>query len=146
MGDDTTEAPQEEQGEDVVETPEPEAPAAPKKAPRKKATAKADAPPTGFFLTEGGSVIEMDLPLPEAIAQRVLKGAIIQVADADGTPLEEPVAPADPNAVDRVAVMAPPPRDASKAVWVGYAVKFGGMTPDAADAMTKADLIERFTK
>ena len=37
-----------------------------------------------------------------------------------------------------------PAQSASKAEWVGYAVRAHGMTPDAAEAMTKADLIERY--
>lgn len=58
---------------------------------------------TGWFRTESGTVMEMDLPLPEGIAQRVAKGAIVQVANADGDPLpaaDEP-APAKPPAKGR---------------------------------------------
>ena len=37
-----------------------------------------------------------------------------------------------------------PAHSAAKAEWVGYAVRAHGMTPDDAEALTKADLIERF--
>jgi chromosome segregation ATPase len=36
---------------------------------------------TGWFRTEGGAVLEMDLPLPEAIAQRVAKKEIVRVKE-----------------------------------------------------------------
>ncbi|GAA0969780.1 hypothetical protein GCM10009555_017530 [Acrocarpospora macrocephala] len=103
-------------------------------------------PETGWFLTEGGSIIEMDLPLPEGIAQRVLKGAITRVANADGDPYEEPVSPDGTGDLDRVAMYAPPPPSASKAAWVGYAVRHHGLNPDAADGMTKNDLIDLVKK
>lgn len=105
---------------------------------------------TGWFACEGGSIIEMDLPLPEAIAQRVEKGAITQVANADGDPLPADNIPGAPinadtdTAKDMAALYTPPPPSASKAAWVGYAVKHGGMTTDAADALTKQDLVDQF--
>lgn len=105
---------------------------------------------TGWFACEGGSIIEMDLPLPEAIAQRVEKGAITQVANADGDPLPDETAPGAPlnddtdTSKDMTALYTPPPPSASKAAWVGYAVKHGGMTGDAAEACTKQDLVDRF--
>lgn len=43
------------------------------------------APETGHFRTESGVVLEMDLPLPEAIAQRVARGDIVRV-----TPMRVP--------------------------------------------------------
>lgn len=43
---------------------------------------------TIHVLTEGGVVYEMDLPLPEAIADRLGKGLITRVNE-DGTPFEE---------------------------------------------------------
>jgi hypothetical protein len=88
----------------------------------------------------------MDLPLPEPIAQRVEKRAIVQVANADGDPLPEGggLVHDDGTAKDLTALYAPPAKGASKAAWVGYAVQHGGMTPDGADALTKQDLIDRF--
>lgn len=102
--------------------------------------------PTGFFLCEGGSVIEMDLPLPEAITQRVEAGAIRRVANADGDVYEDdddtPSPDAD-TARDMTAMFAPPSTTASKPVWVKYAVEHLGMTRDGAEASTKQDLIDR---
>lgn len=83
---------------------------------------------TGYFLCEGGAVIEMDLPLPEAIAGRVAKGYIRRV-NPDGSP---PPAP------------QPPAPSAVKAEWVGYAVRVHDADPDEAEAMTKPDLIEKY--
>jgi hypothetical protein len=45
---------------------------------------------------EGGSIIPMDLPLPEDIAQRYDSGALVRV-NADGSPwVDAPPAPAVP--------------------------------------------------
>lgn len=99
---------------------------------------------TGWFQCEGGSIVEMDLPLPEGIAQRVEKGAIVRVANAEGDPYEAPESPRGDGTLDQVAMYAPPQPSASKAAWVGYAVRHGGMNPEAADAMTKNDLIDKF--
>lgn len=85
-----------------------------------------------YVLGEGGVVFKMDLPLPEAIADRLTKGYLRQV-NPDGSPIEESERPTQV----RPAVNAP------KADWVGWAVH-EGMTPDDAEAATKADLIEKF--
>lgn len=100
---------------------------------------------TAHFRGEGGAVFEMDLPLSEVMQEKLLKGYLTPV-DADGQP--------NPDAGGLVGVLPapgddgdqpePPARTAPKAEWVGYAVHVGGMTPDDADAMTKADLIEEF--
>ncbi len=104
----------------------------------------AEAKPTGWFLTEGGSIYEMDLPLPEPIAQRVEKGDIIRVANADGDPYEGEIPAPETNDLDRAAIYAPPATSASKAAWVAHAVRHGGMTQDGADSLTKQDLIDKF--
>jgi len=88
-----------------------------------------------YIKGEGGSIIKMDLPLPAVIQQRLSKG-YLQHVNADGTPYKEPVR-------SRPAVGAP------KADWVGFAVAESArrgdpLSPDAADALTKQDLIERF--
>lgn len=88
-----------------------------------------------FVKGAGGLVITMDLPLHEAIADQLTRGHIRRVNE-DGSPYVEPAA--EPP--------ARPATSAAKAEWVGYAVRVGGMTPDDAEAMTKADLIERFGK
>jgi hypothetical protein len=52
---------------------------------------------TGWFRTESGVIIEMDLPLPDGIAQRVSRGEIVRVADAEGAPWpDEHPAPVEP--------------------------------------------------
>jgi hypothetical protein len=70
------------------------------------------------------------------IADRLAKGYLTRV-NADGTPYQE----------DTVRVQPPP--YASKAEWVGWAVHASQstdtpITPDDADALTKADLIELY--
>lgn len=81
-------------------------------------------------LGEGGVVHVMDLPLPEAIQDRVTKG-YLPLVDPDGA---VDLTKGEPSA---------PSKTAAKAEWVGWAVH-NGMTPDDAEALTKADLIEKF--
>jgi len=80
------------------------------------------------YLGEGGQVITFDLPLPEAMQQKVTRGQLRRV-NADGSPFTEP------------SEAKRPGKNASKDDWVGYAVS-QGMDLDEVDAMTKADLIE----
>jgi hypothetical protein len=83
-----------------------------------------------IHIVEGeGAVIELALPLHEAIADRLAKGYIRRV-NPDGTPYG-----AKP--VERPALTA------RKADWVRYAVD-QGMKPDDAEALTKQDLIDRY--
>ncbi|WP_327376203.1 hypothetical protein OG393_20990 [Streptomyces sp. NBC_01216] len=97
---------------------------------------------------EGGAVIAMDLPLPEAIQQRLDRG-LIQRVDADGTSLgvpasvsaEEPSDRADEQqaaapAADRPALAAP------KADWITHVVRRGLLSAEDAANYTKADLID----
>jgi hypothetical protein len=94
-------------------------------------------PETGWFRGEGGVIYEMDLPLREVMQEKVTKGYLVRVAGPDGgqyVASDETGEPADP---DRR-----PAQNAAKAEWVGYAVRVHGLTPDDAEAMTKADLIE----
>lgn len=90
-----------------------------------------------FIRGEGGSVFKLDLPLHEAIEDRLRKGYLTRVANADGDPyIESPEAP--------VVASLPterPALTASKAEWVGWAVG-QGLDPDKAEAATKQDLIE----
>lgn len=88
------------------------------------------------ILGEGGTVFTMDLPLQEAIQDRLTKGYLKRV-NPDGTPWADSVEP-----------VAPAPY-ASKKDWVGYAVAESArrgdpISPDDAEALTKHDLIERF--
>jgi hypothetical protein len=83
-----------------------------------------------IHIVEGeGAVIELALPLHEAIADRLAKGYIRRV-NPDGTPYEE-------KPVERPALTARKPE------WVRYAVA-QGMEPDDAEALTKQDLIDKY--
>lgn len=89
---------------------------------------------TVYLRGESGTVIPHDLPLPEGVVWRMSKGYITQV-NADGSPLT------DAPAVERPAATA------AKPAWVAYAVSVdSNLSPDDADAMTKADLIEKYGK
>lgn len=88
------------------------------------------------ILGEGGSVFTMDLPLQEAIQDRLIKGYLKRV-NPDGSPWSDETEP------------VAPPAYASKKDWVGYAVAESArrgdpISPDDAEALTKHDLIERF--
>lgn len=99
---------------------------------------------TAWFRCEGGVVLEMDLPLPEGIGQRVRQGAIVRVAGPDGAPYVE--APDEPE-VPGPPTTRPAP-SASKSDWVGWAVTFPDesrrLSEEAALAMTKPELIDLF--
>lgn len=87
---------------------------------------------TVYVLGEGGCVIQMTLPLPEAIADRLTKG-YLKLVNADGSTFVE----TNGEQLTRPAV------NAAKGIWVGWAVH-NGMTPDDAEALTKLDLIDKF--
>lgn len=93
---------------------------------------------TVFILGEGGGIFELSLPLHEAIADKLARGHLRRV-QADGTPYEESARP------DGVPTLpdSRPAVNAQKVEWIGWAVT-NGMKPDDAEALTKADLIERF--
>ena len=93
---------------------------------------------TVFILGEGGTVFELDLPLHEAIADRLAKGHLRRV-HPDGSPYVEGERP---DGVPSLPTTRPAV-NAVKAEWVGWAV-VQGLTPDEAEALTKTDLIERF--
>lgn len=98
---------------------------------------------TAFYRGEGGVVWEMDLPLSEVMQEKVVKGTLRRV-DADGMPYVEASEPDEGGSDLTNGVPPRPPQSAGKAEWVGYAVLVGEMTVDDADAMTKADLIDKF--
>jgi hypothetical protein len=83
-----------------------------------------------FIRGEGGSVFIMDLPLHEAIEDRLRKGYLTRVNE-DGSTFIEGLPTVRPNV------------NAPKADWVGWSV-VQGMTPDDAETLTKTDLIEKF--
>lgn len=90
---------------------------------------------TVHVLCENGeTIIEMELPLHEAIADRLAKG-YLKLVDASGTPHRE----------DRTM----PPPYGSKRDWVSWAVHISATTdsplsPEDAEAFTKQDLIELY--
>jgi hypothetical protein len=83
---------------------------------------------------EGGVVWEMALPLPDGIAQRLAKGDLTRVNE-DGSPYEQPTPQPE---------QEPPAKTASKAAWVDYAVDARAADRTEAEAMTKADLVDRY--
>ena len=93
---------------------------------------------TALFRSESGQQIHMDLPLPDHMADKVTKGQLVRVND-DGSPYTGEAADASEGA----AVTERPAQSASKAAWVGWAVHLGA-DPDEAEALTKADLIDRY--
>lgn len=96
------------------------------------------------ILGEGGSIFKLDLPLHEIIEEKLLKGHLRRVNE-DGTPYEEPAA-GDGDSGDGVPTLpgTKPAVNAAKIDWVGWAVACGA-SPDDADAMTKTDLIEKYS-
>ena len=96
---------------------------------------------TGFFTEAAGHIIEMDLPLPEHLQDRVTKGYLRRVNE-DGTPYREPAEDGAEEVVVETPEVPRPAVNASKAEWVGYAVEALGMNADDAEAATKQDLID----
>lgn len=96
---------------------------------------------TIHVIGEGGVVFEMDLPLPEGVAQRLERGDLRRV-NADGTPYECPVEPVEPAEEDPFAVKRPAD-GAGKQDWVTYAVSKGA-TVNEANGFTKLELIELY--
>lgn len=92
---------------------------------------------TGLFRGAGGGTFELPLPLAENFANQLLRGQLVQVNE-DGSPFEAESAMDLSTGEFRV-----PGKNAAKNEWVGYAVS-QGMGVDDADAMTKADLIEKY--
>lgn len=100
--------------------------------------AEQEAPATVHILGEGGTVFELSLPLHETISEKLAKGHIRRV-QPDGTPYVEGDRPEGVPALPE----SRPALNAVKAEWVGWAV-VQGLKPDEAEALTKADLVERF--
>lgn len=97
---------------------------------------------TGHFTEAADHIVEMDLPLPEHMQDRVTKGYLRRVS-ADGTPWRGEVEPEEDQGSDLTNGVTPRPAvNATKAEWVGYAVNALGMEPNDAEAATKQDLID----
>lgn len=94
-----------------------------------------------YVTSGGGHIIKMDLPLHEDIAQQLLKGYLTRVNE-DGSRYNEPEGDEPPPAP------VAPAKGALKAEWVGWATHHPDearrMMPDAAEALTKDDLYDRF--
>ncbi|MFJ6293199.1 hypothetical protein ACIQJX_07545 [Streptomyces griseoviridis] len=105
---------------------------------------------TIYLRGEGGGIHAMDLPLPEPIEERLRKG-MLQRVNEDGSLYIEPAddAPTNAGKVPSPGTQVPglplaqPAKNDDKATWVGWAV-VQGATPEEADGMTKADLIEKY--
>ncbi|MFM9643563.1 hypothetical protein [Streptomyces turgidiscabies] len=101
---------------------------------------------TIYVRGEGGAIIAMDLPLPEAIQERFDRG-LIQRVNEDGTPYAvAPVpvrapAPAKDSALTAGQVPRPGAR-AGKDDWVLWAMAVHALPEADAQAMTKAQLQE----
>ncbi|OII64595.1 hypothetical protein BJP40_19845 [Streptomyces sp. CC53] len=104
-------------------------------------------PETIYVRGEGGSIIAMDLPLPEGIQQRYDRGQLVRV-NPDGTPYSSPPAAApDPDGPAPESGPAPdggdrPAQAAPKAEWIAYVARRGLLSADDAANYTKADLID----
>lgn len=99
-----------------------------------------------YLLGEGGGRVRPHkLPLPEGIAQRLAKGYVRRVNE-DGSAWEPPPE-SDHEPAAGVTAPTRPAVNEPKAVWVAWAVSQDpDLSPDAADAMTKSDLIEKYGK
>lgn len=101
---------------------------------------------TIYVRGEGGAVFAMDLPLPEAIAERYERG-LLQRVHPDGSPFAPvPAARTEPDGddgSDLTAGRSPRPGvNASKSEWIAYVVAQGQMSAEDAATYTKADLID----
>lgn len=101
---------------------------------------------TIYVRGEGGAVFAMDLPLPEAIADRFERGQLVRV-NADGSPYvgaRTPVqAPASAKGSALTSGQVPRPgARAGKDDWVLWAAAVHGLDTEQAEAMTKAQLQE----
>ncbi|EFC80242.1 hypothetical protein [Parafrankia sp. EUN1f] len=109
----------------------------------------ADRTPQTVFLEYGGRTHEHDWPLTEVLAYQMAKGLVRQASQPGPAswyrpPEADDEADATPGPPAPLTRELPPHRNATKADWVGFAVRTTGISVDEADAMTKADLIERF--
>lgn len=94
---------------------------------------------------ENGSLQVFDVPLPLGIESRLNTGDLVRVNE-DGTPWHEPGEPVvEPPRGDLPPDAPPlPKKTENRAVWTEFAVS-QGMDREEAAAMTKAELIDRFT-
>lgn len=96
------------------------------------------AKPFVWLRLPSGRVKKHDLPLPKAVEKQLAKRLLSQVADEQGNPLgaEAPAAVPEPEK---------PKQADPKTRWVEWALHADAdLDPEAAEAMTKADLMELY--
>ncbi|WP_327724366.1 hypothetical protein [Streptomyces europaeiscabiei] len=105
-------------------------------------------PETIYVRGEGGAIIAMDLPLPEAIQERFDRGQLVRV-HSDGSPYysaQAPTATATPASDQGSAltegIVPRPGTRAGKDDWVLWAMAVHAIPETDAEAMTKAQLQE----
>ena len=96
---------------------------------------------TIYVRGEGGAIFVMDLPLPEAIADRLDKGQIKRV-DSDGSPYSGAGRAAEQGSALTEGSVPRPGARAGKDDWVLWAAAVHGLSTEDAEAMTKAQLQE----
>lgn len=102
----------------------------------------ADEKSSKWFRGEGGTVIELDLPLSEEMADQVRLGKMVEVPAPSGDPSSsDPAYPMSSKSL-RVAKREPSPGDA-KSLWVDYAIAHG-MSRAEANLASRAELVEKF--
>lgn len=82
-------------------------------------------------------IIEMNVPLPSHLQQRLARGELTRVNE-DGSDYVEPVKPSDLAS----GTPARPAANALKDEWVAYLINAYGIDPERAEAMTKQDMID----
>ena len=104
---------------------------------------------SAWYRGEGGGLFQFDLPLPSVYAEQERQGRIARV-NADGTLWSAEVEPKPrPKPVDvdgEDADLGPvrPSQASPKAQWVDYAQLVSDLSRDEAQALTKAELVDRF--
>jgi hypothetical protein len=104
-----------------------------------------------------GHVCGFTLPLPVNVMERWRAGHLIRVNEdgstfqgphyvlPDGTAAAETEAPADDDAVSTLNAPARPKKNASRIEWAAYAIALGACSGDAADGMSRDELIDLTT-
>lgn len=85
---------------------------------------------------ESGVVWEMDLPLPEGVAQRLDRGDLTRVnPDGSAVAVEAPA---------EVDFEVPPAKNASREAWADYAVRVHGADVDDLEGLSRNELVELY--
>ncbi|MCM1976831.1 hypothetical protein [Streptomyces sp. G1] len=99
---------------------------------------------TIFVRGEGGAVFEMTPSKMSAELRRRMQLGYLRQVNADGSPLRAPSAPAAPAGGSALTEgqVPRPAKSAPKRDWVLYAVTVLGLDPEAAEGMTRQELID----